>query len=149
MVGAAQPAVGRRPDLGTAPPRPRQPDAGTAPGAPGEPVAAHRRRLRDLRRLRAPGRMDRHDRGACAQAGLMITLPLWPPKPKLLEIVGPGSHGRGPPMTTSMPRSTSTVLAVGGIWRCWNDSSTAAASSAPAAPSACPVTPLIDVTGGG
>ena len=25
----------------------------------------------------------------------MITLPLCPPKPKLLEIVGPGSHGRG------------------------------------------------------
>ena len=54
-------------------------------------------------------------RPPATHAGLMITLPLCPPKPKLLEIVGPGSHWRGPPVTTSIPRSTSTVLAVGGI----------------------------------
>ena len=65
-----------------------------------------------------------------------ITEPLWPPKPKLLDIVGPGSQSRASPVTTSMPRSTTLVFAVGGIRRCWNDSSTAAASSAPAAPSA-------------
>ena len=62
--------------------------------------------------------------------------PLWPPKPKLLEIVGPGSHSRGSPLTTSMPRSTTLVLAVGGIRRWCIDSNTAAASSAPAAPRA-------------
>ena len=40
------------------------------------------------------------------------------------------------------------MLAVGGINLCSNESSTAAASRAPAAPSGCPVTPLIDVIGG-
>ena len=97
VVGAAQRAVGRRSDRRAATPRPGPADAGAAPGAAGEPVAAHRRRSRDRRRLRccspsslASTRVTPCDR----QAGVMITLPLCPPKPKLLEIVGPGSHGR-------------------------------------------------------
>ena len=67
---------------------------------------------------------------------LMITLPLCPPNPKLLEIVGPGSQGRAAPVTTSMPRSTSTVFAVGGISRCWNEAAPTPLRSAPAAPRA-------------
>ena len=55
-------------------------------------------------------------------AGARITEPLWPPKPKLLEIVGPGSHSRGSPLTTSMPTSTTLVFAVGGIRRWCIDS---------------------------
>src|SRR5688572_12890800 len=79
----------------------------------------------------------------------MMIDPLWPPKPKLFDSVGPGSHGRGSPVTTSMCMSASStlVLAVGGIALWWNDSNTAAASNAPAAPSAWPVTPLVDTTG--
>lgn len=70
--------------------------------------------------------------------GPMITEPLCPPKPKLLEMLGPGSQSRAAPVTRSIPSSSSTsvVPAVGGICRCSIDSSTAAASSAPAAPSA-------------
>ncbi len=79
----------------------------------------------------------------------MMTLPLWPPKPKLFDITGPGVHGRASPMTTSIVISGSMVVvfAVGGIssWRI--DSSEAAASSAPAAPRAWPVTPLVETTG--
>ena len=52
-----------------------------------------------------------------SQVGARITEPLWPPKPKLLEIVGPGSHSRGSPLTTSIPTSTTLVFAVGGIRR--------------------------------
>ena len=43
---------------------------------------------------------------------------MWPPKPKLLEIVGPGSHGRGTPITRSIggsSGSTAVVTAVGGM----------------------------------
>ncbi len=79
----------------------------------------------------------------------MTTEPLWPPKPKLFEMTGPGSHGRASPITTSIVMSSPStfVFAVGGIRRFSIDSSAAAASSAPAAPSAWPVTPLIDTTG--
>ena len=50
-------------------------------------------------------------------------MPLWPPKPKLFESVGPGSHGRASPMTRSVviSGSTSVVPAVGGMRRFSND----------------------------
>ena len=55
---------------------------------------------------------------ACVRRGSGASAePLWPPKPKLLDIVGPGSQSRASPVTTSMPRSTTLVFAVGGIWR--------------------------------
>lgn len=79
----------------------------------------------------------------------MMIEPLWPPKPKLFDIVGPGSHARPDPVTRSIGNSGSTlvVFAVGGIMRCCIESTTAAASNAPAAPRAWPVTPLVDTTG--
>ena len=85
------------------------------------------------------------------QAGARTSEPLWPPKPKLFEMVGPGSQARGSPITRSIwgsSGSTSVVIAVGGIRRRRIDSITATASMAPAAPRECPVTPLIEVTGG-
>ncbi len=53
------------------------------------------------------------------QAGTITRQPLWPPKPKELDSVGPGSQGRGPPVTTSRWTSGSSSLspAVGGISR--------------------------------
>src|SRR5579884_1057133 len=85
------------------------------------------------------------------QAGGEITRqPLWPPKPKELERVGPGRHGRDSPITTSrwMSGSRSVRPAVGGM-RAWVMVRMAAtASIAPAAPRAWPTTPLVEVTGG-
>ena len=67
-----------------------------------------------------------------------MTEPLWPPKPKLFDIVGPGVHGRGAPRTRSILRagSSSVVPAVGGMSFFSNARRTAAASRAPAAPRA-------------
>ena len=45
-------------------------------------------------------------------------MPLWPPKPKLLDSVGPGVQGRASPRTRSISGSsgsTAVVTAVGGI----------------------------------
>ncbi len=43
--------------------------------------------------------------------------PLWPPKPRLFDIAGPGVQGRAAPITRSisMPSSSTVVPAVGGI----------------------------------
>ena len=38
---------------------------------------------------------------AGGQAGEMTRQPLWPPNPKELERIGPGSHGRAAPATMS------------------------------------------------
>ena len=72
------------------------------------------------------------------QAGVMTTDPLCPPKPKLLEIVGPGLPivGVAGDDVDAEVVDDLRCWAVGGIARFWNDSNTAAASSAPAAPRA-------------
>ncbi len=81
----------------------------------------------------------------------MTRQPLWPPKPKEFDRAGAGSHGRALAVDDvevdlgiglarsrrwagSEPRSMVSVVAT--------------ASMAPAPPRACPVTPLIEVTGG-
>ena len=78
-------------------------------------------------------------------------VPLWPPNPNEFDRVGPGVHGRPSPVTMSISGSSGSRSAkpnVGGStpWRI--DSTTATASMDPAAPSECPVTPLIEVTAG-
>src|SRR2546429_4020871 len=87
---------------------------------------------------------------AQSSGGARTRQPLWPPKPNELEITGPGCQGRGAPRTRSRPMAGSGVVTpkVGGIRARWMLSTTAAASRAPAAPKAWPVTPLVEVTGG-
>lgn len=77
--------------------------------------------------------------------------PLWPPKPKLFDIVGAGSHSRGSPRTKSTggkSGSSAVTPSVGGIERFCMDNTIDTASIAPAAPNEWPVTPLIEFIAG-
>src|SRR5206468_6590119 len=81
--------------------------------------------------------------------GPITRQPLWPPNPNEFDSAGAGVHGRAEPVTMSrwISGSGCSWPMVGGISFFSTESASAAASIAPAAPSACPVTPLIDVTG--
>ena len=78
-----------------------------------------------------------------------------PPKPKLFERTarGPAGRARGPSAALSRPASNggsgATRLAVGGAWPLSSASSEKMASTAPAAPSRCPVAPLVEDTASG
>ena len=76
---------------------------------------------------------------------------LWPPNPNEFDSAGLGATDRGSPCTTSswMSSPSRSRLAVGGTEPFRIASRHATASVAPAAPIRWPVTPLVDVTGGG
>ena len=86
-----------------------------------------------------------------AGPGLASTrLTLWPPKPKELDSTACGRAGRGSlrMWSTSTSGSGSSRLWVGGSSPRCSARMPIAASITPEAPSRCPVTPLVELTGG-